>query len=88
MMNSGFIARLFSVIAICLLLSGCGAFISRSGILALGGGRYEPRPALYPATQFDVKCIPSQFFLPCLIDLPFSLVTDTLLLPVDIYQMN
>ncbi|WP_436882525.1 YceK/YidQ family lipoprotein [Enterobacter asburiae] len=86
-MNSGFIARLFSVIAICLLLSGCGAFISRSQILELGG-RPVQRSALYPATQFDVQCIPSQFFLPCLIDLPFSLVTDTLLLPVDIYQMN
>lgn len=88
MMNSGFMTRLFLVIAICLLLSGCGAFISRSGILTLGKGWTAHRPALYPATQFDGQCIPSQFFLLCFIDLPFSLVTDTLLLPVDIYQMN
>ena len=66
-----------------LSLNGCATYIGRTGIDT--PGKLTP---LYPATSVDVIAMRTPLFLPALIDLPFSLVTDTLLLPVDIYQMK
>lgn len=71
---------------ISLFLVGCGTFFSRSFFdpYADGGG---PATRIYSGTVFDVACLTADniaFF--CLIDLPFSMATDTLFLPVTIYE--
>ena len=58
-----------------LLLSGCGSIISRT-IPGQGHGKQY-----YPGVQWDVRDTPWRFLT--IIDLPLSLVADTLLLPVD-----
>lgn len=65
------------ILMLTFLLSGCGSVLSRAA-----GERYT----YYYGTQFDAKSVtydkPLSFIL--LLDLPFSFVADTLLLPVDL----
>lgn len=58
-----------------LVLSGCGSIISRTMPGQGQGNQY------YPGVQWDVRDRPWRFI--AIIDLPLSLVVDTLLLPVD-----
>lgn len=60
--------------AIC-LLSGCGSIISRTLPGQGHGNQY------YPGVQWDVRDGPWRVLT--ILDLPLSLVMDTLLLPVD-----
>lgn len=64
------------VVGCCLMmLTGCGSIISRT-IPGQGHGNQY-----YPGVQWDVRDTPWRFLT--IIDLPLSLVVDTLLLPVD-----
>lgn len=63
------------VIAITLLLSACGSVISRT-IPGQGHGNQY-----YPGVQWDLR--DSAWRWLTIIDLPFSLIFDTLLLPID-----
>ena len=58
-----------------LVLSGCGSIISRAVPGQGHGNQY------YPGVQWDVRDTAWRFIT--IIDLPLSLVVDTLLLPVD-----
>lgn len=58
-----------------LVLSGCGSIISRTVPGQGHGNQY------YPGVQWDVRDTALRFIT--IIDLPLSLVLDTLLLPVD-----
>ncbi|EOT8212249.1 YceK/YidQ family lipoprotein [Escherichia albertii] len=60
------------------LLSGCGSFISRTMPGQGHGNQY------YPGVQWDVR--DSAWRYVTILDLPFSLVIDTLLLPIDIHH--
>ena len=80
--------KFVSMAAVTLLLSECGTLLARSGATGNGGSTSIHQPKVYPATQFDAVLISSPFFLLFIIDLLFSIVTDTLMLPVDIYRMN
>ena len=87
--------RIAFIILTTLLLNGCGTYFARSGWRDEGGGMTK----FYPATCMDAVVIASPFMpsmyedqLPFgpplmavggLIDLPFSLVTDTILIPYD-----
>ena len=83
------IVRLFLIATILSVCAGCGTYFSRPYTLM-----FEERP--YPATKFDAEliddCIQDRFkncFLSiplAIIDLPFSLTIDTLLLPIDIFD--
>ena len=65
-----------AVVGICvLLLSGCGSIISRAVPGQGHGNQY------YPGVQWDIRDKPWRFL--AIIDVPLSLVVDTLLLPVD-----
>ncbi|WNN46004.1 MULTISPECIES: YceK/YidQ family lipoprotein [Winslowiella] len=65
-----------AVIAVSLLtLTGCGSIISRTVPGQGHGNQY------YPGVQWDVRDTPWRVLT--IIDLPLSLVVDTLLLPVD-----
>ena len=61
-----------------LLLTGCGSIISRTMPGQGHGNQY------YPGVQWDVRDTPWRFLT--IIDLPLSLVVDTLLLPVDAHH--
>ncbi|WP_370521061.1 YceK/YidQ family lipoprotein [Pantoea sp. BAV 3049] len=61
-----------------MLLSGCGSIISRT-MPGQGHGNQ-----FYPGVQWDVRDTPWRFLT--IIDLPLSLVVDTLLLPVDAHH--
>nr|WP_128599466.1 YceK/YidQ family lipoprotein [Pantoea wallisii] len=68
-------------IALCaamLLLSGCGSIISRTLPGQGHGNQY------YPGVQWDVRDGPWRVLT--ILDLPLSLVMDTLLLPVDAHH--
>ncbi|OQP36029.1 YceK/YidQ family lipoprotein [Pantoea latae] len=58
-----------------LLLSGCGSIISRAVPGQGHGNQY------YPGVQWDVR--DGAWRVLTILDLPLSLVVDTLLLPVD-----
>ena len=58
-----------------LLLSGCGSIISRTVPGQGHGNQY------YPGVQWDVRDSGWRYLT--ILDLPFSLVFDTLLLPLD-----
>ena len=58
-----------------LLLSGCGSIISRTVPGQGHGNQY------YPGVQWDVRDSAWRYLT--ILDLPFSLVFDTLLLPLD-----
>ncbi|MCU5775380.1 YceK/YidQ family lipoprotein [Erwiniaceae bacterium BAC15a-03b] len=65
------------LLATCIFcLTGCGSIISRTVSGQGHGNQY------YPGVQWDVRDTPWRFLT--IIDLPLSLVVDTLLLPVDI----
>ena len=63
------------VIFISLMLSGCGSIISRTVPGQGHGNQY------YPGVQWDLRDSPWRYVT--VIDLPFSLIFDTLLLPID-----
>ncbi|BDH46320.1 lipoprotein [Salmonella enterica subsp. enterica serovar Choleraesuis] len=65
---------LVAVIAFC--LSGCGSIISRTVPGQGHGNQY------YPGVQWDLR--DSSWRYLTVLDLPFSLIFDTLLLPIDI----
>mgnify|MGYP003366020530 FL=1 len=67
--------KLFTVTLMVLLLSGCGSIISRT-IPGQGHGNQY-----YPGVQWDVRDSGWRFLT--ILDLPLSLVFDTLLLPID-----
>lgn len=60
------------------VLSGCGSIISRTMPDQGHGNQF------YPGVQWDVRDTPWRFLT--IIDLPLSLVVDTLLLPVDAHH--
>ncbi|MGY9368247.1 MULTISPECIES: YceK/YidQ family lipoprotein [Citrobacter] len=70
--------RILAVGMMVFLLSGCGSIISRT-IPGQGHGNQY-----YPGVQWDVR--DSAWRYVTLLDLPFSLVFDTLLLPLDIHH--
>ncbi|QBG47129.1 YceK/YidQ family lipoprotein [Verrucomicrobia bacterium S94] len=82
------IASLLSLITVTILLSGCGTVLRYDN-----GGHYT----IYPGTQTDFQLIDTWskdsgifeaepvFVLLSAVDIPISLITDTGLLPVDIY---
>lgn len=63
------------VIILSMLLSGCGSIISRA-IPGQGHGNQY-----YPGVQWDLRDSPWRYVT--ILDLPFSLIFDTLLLPMD-----
>ena len=67
--------RTVVIILAAMLLSGCGSIISRT-IPGQGHGNQ-----CYPGVQWDVR--DSAWRYVTVLDLPFSLVFDTLLLPID-----
>lgn len=73
-----FISRGLLAGLIALLLSGCGSIISRT-VPGQGHGNQ-----FYPGVQWDVRDTAWRFLT--IIDLPLSLVVDTLLLPVDAHH--
>lgn len=73
-----FISRGLLAGLIALLLSGCGSIISRT-VPGQGHGNQ-----FYPGVQWDVRDTAWRFLT--IIDLPLSLVMDTLLLPVDAHH--
>ncbi|MFV4850259.1 YceK/YidQ family lipoprotein [Citrobacter freundii] len=68
--------RILAVGIMIFFLSGCGSIISRT-IPGQGHGNQY-----YPGVQWDVR--DSAWRYVTILDLPFSLVFDTLLLPLDI----
>lgn len=67
--------KLIALCAAILLLTGCGSIISRTAPGQGHGNQY------YPGVQWDVRDGPWRVLT--ILDLPLSLVMDTLLLPVD-----
>ncbi|RKQ38931.1 YceK/YidQ family lipoprotein [Enterobacter sp. R1(2018)] len=67
--------RAIVVIMVACLLSGCGSIISRAVPGQGHGNQY------YPGVQWDVRDSAWRYIT--VLDLPFSLVFDTLLLPID-----
>ena len=67
--------RILPIIAMALLLSGCGSIISRTVPWQGHGNQY------YPGVQWDVRDSAWRYLT--ILVLPFSLVFDTLLLPLD-----
>ncbi len=68
-----------TLLGLCIvMLSGCGSIISRT-MPGQGHGNQ-----FYPGVQWDVRDTPWRFLT--IIDLPLSLVVDTLLLPVDAHH--
>lgn len=65
------------ILMLTFLLSGCGSILSRAA-----GEHYT----YYHGTQFDAEnlTLDKPLSLTLLLDLPFSFVADTLLLPVDL----
>jgi uncharacterized protein YceK len=70
--------RIITVVIMAMLLSGCGSIISRT-IPGQGHGNQY-----YPGVQWDVR--DSKWRYLTVLDLPFSLVFDTLLLPIDAHH--
>ena len=71
-------ARITLLLIATLLLCGCGSIISRT-VPGQGHGNQ-----CYPGVQWDVR--DSAWRWLTILDLPFSLVFDTLLLPIDIHH--
>lgn len=67
--------KLIALCAAILLLTGCGSIISRTVPGQGHGNQY------YPGVQWDVR--DGTWRVLTILDLPLSLVMDTLLLPVD-----
>lgn len=69
------------IVALSLMLSGCGTFLSRDPFFKQEG--------LYPATRFDFEAIketesPAPVFFA--LDVPLSIITDTILIPYDLVR--
>ncbi|HAT1608824.1 TPA: YceK/YidQ family lipoprotein [Raoultella planticola] len=64
-------------LAMGMLLSGCGTMMAHV---------YAPHPTVYMGVQLDAGMAKEGYPL-MLLDLPFSLVGDTLMLPVDLMLM-
>lgn len=64
------------MLLLCLTLSGCGSVISRTVAGQGQGSQY------FPGVQWDLRQGYWRFLT--ILDLPLSLIVDTLLLPVDI----
>ena len=78
--------RALAILAL-LALTGCGTFITRTG-LEYGDGPIPAHPNLvYSGVVMDAETI-GQGGVWMLLDLPFSAVADTLCLPWDIPQTN
>lgn len=91
----------FSVLALAALCSGCATAVVRVPIAACPSGR-EELPQIYPASYLDLDAVfyapftiddfprdvPRRlgFFCGGLVDLPFSLILDTLFLPTDSWR--
>lgn len=69
------VLKITVVALMALLLSGCGSIISRAVPGQGHGNQY------YPGVQWDVR--DGAWRVLTILDLPLSLVVDTLLLPVD-----
>ena len=67
--------RMILVAAMTIMLTGCGSIISRT-IPGQGHGNQY-----YPGVKWDLR--DSAWRYVTILDLPFSLVFDTLLLPID-----
>lgn len=70
--------RIILLLVMTSLLSGCGALFGRHDGAYSGG--------VYPATRFDFRAMGSTPFpAPLLfaLDLPFSLISDTIMIPAD-----
>ncbi|ECC1662516.1 TPA: YceK/YidQ family lipoprotein [Salmonella enterica subsp. salamae] len=67
--------RIFAVSIMVITLSGCGSIISRT-IPGQGHGNQY-----YPGVQWDMRDSAWRYIT--ILDLPFSLIFDTLLLPLD-----
>jgi len=74
--------RFILILVVSMLAAGCGTLITRSGLSRLDNPEQTPR--YYPATCLDGNAIGSRYFVLGLLDLPFSLVFDTLFLPYDL----
>ncbi|EDY6725046.1 YceK/YidQ family lipoprotein [Salmonella enterica subsp. enterica] len=70
--------RIFAVSIMVITLSGCGSIISRT-IPGQGHGNQY-----YPGVQWDMRDSAWRYIT--ILDLPFSLILDTLLLPLDIHH--
>ncbi|SUG38755.1 lipoprotein [Salmonella enterica subsp. arizonae] len=68
--------RIFMVNIMVITLSGCGSIISRTVPGQGHGNQY------YPGVQWDMRDSAWRYIT--ILDLPFSLLFDTLLLPLDI----
>ncbi|KGD73648.1 lipoprotein [Tatumella morbirosei] len=67
--------RVIMIVACMMLLTGCGSIISRT-VPGQGHGHQY-----YPGVQWDMRDGAWRYVT--LLDLPLSLIVDTLLLPVD-----
>ncbi len=67
--------RMILVAAMAIMLTGCGSIISRTVPGQGHGNQY------YPGVKWDLR--DSAWRYVTILDLPFSLVFDTLLLPID-----
>ncbi len=84
----------YLVLAVCVTLAcaGCGTLITR--FVAPNWSPPDPKLSrIYSGTQFDFRC----FLRPemhetqgiggfCLVDVPFSIIADTVILPLTIYE--
>ncbi|AIR01881.1 YceK/YidQ family lipoprotein [Pluralibacter gergoviae] len=70
--------RIAAVVLIAILLSGCGSVISRTVPGQGHGNQY------FPGVKWDVRDGAWRWLT--ILDLPFSLVFDTLLLPIDAHH--
>ncbi|ELZ2077327.1 YceK/YidQ family lipoprotein [Salmonella enterica] len=70
--------RIFAVSIMVITLSGCGSIISRTIPGQEHGNQY------YPGVQWDMRDSAWRYIT--ILDLPFSLIFDTLLLPLDIHH--
>lgn len=74
-------------------ISGCASIYTQSHDAytdaEVGCSDSSTIPNIYSGSVFDIYCIPAEnagFF--CLVDLPFSFVVDSLLLPYTIYKQS
>lgn len=71
--------KLIGLVLVASLLSGCGTLFGRHDGGYSGG--------IYPATKFDFRSMADTPFpvpLLLILDLPFSLISDTIMIPADI----
>lgn len=69
--------RIFLLGVAAMMLSGCGTILGRHDGAYAGG--------VYPATQFDWRAMTCSCGFPpvFILDLPFSIVSDTIMIPWD-----